>query len=160
MLDTIIVAILILSALAYGFWQYFARPNEARDKRKSEFVYFWYPRGDHQLNQFHAVILTRFRDKKCDSWKDRRSLKPTHRHAFYSFSILRGEERIKEKTKKFRLPLVISVTHLCTMSKDEILKKILKNYWKRIILILETWNCLKNSWKFKIVWKLEKFLEI
>lgn len=36
MLDTIIVAILILSALAYGFWQYFARPVDARDKRKSK----------------------------------------------------------------------------------------------------------------------------
>ncbi|CRK97574.1 CLUMA_CG010960, isoform A [Clunio marinus] len=39
MLDIIFVGILILSALAYGFWQYFARPKNAREKRKNEAQY-------------------------------------------------------------------------------------------------------------------------
>lgn len=36
MLDTIIVGLIILSALVYGFWQYFAEPDAHR-KKKSEF---------------------------------------------------------------------------------------------------------------------------
>lgn len=36
MLDTIIIGLLILSALVYGFWQYLAKPDDARDKRKSK----------------------------------------------------------------------------------------------------------------------------
>lgn len=36
MLDTIIIGILILSALVYGFWQYYAEPDNASAKRKSK----------------------------------------------------------------------------------------------------------------------------
>lgn len=37
MLDTIIIGLIILSALVYGFWQYFAEPDETHRKKKSEF---------------------------------------------------------------------------------------------------------------------------
>lgn len=44
MLDTIVIVILILSALVYGFWQYFARPDaKARDKKSKQL--FLEPRG-------------------------------------------------------------------------------------------------------------------
>lgn len=36
MLDTIIIGILILSALIYGFWQYYAEPDNASKKQKSK----------------------------------------------------------------------------------------------------------------------------
>lgn len=36
MLDTIIIGVLILSALIYGFWQYYAEPINASGKRKSK----------------------------------------------------------------------------------------------------------------------------
>lgn len=37
MLDTIIIGLLILLALVYGFWQYYVEPNDAREKKKSKF---------------------------------------------------------------------------------------------------------------------------
>lgn len=37
MLDTIIIGLIILSALVYGFWQYFAEPDDAHRKKKSKF---------------------------------------------------------------------------------------------------------------------------
>lgn len=37
MLETIVIGLVILSALVFGFWQYLAKPdNNARDKRKSK----------------------------------------------------------------------------------------------------------------------------
>ena len=36
MLDTIIIGILILSALVYGFWQYFAEPGDVSEKKRSK----------------------------------------------------------------------------------------------------------------------------
>lgn len=36
MLETIVVGLLILSALIFGFWQFFVRPSDADDKSKIE----------------------------------------------------------------------------------------------------------------------------
>lgn len=36
MLDTIVIGLLILSALVYGFWQYYAEPDNVSEKRKSK----------------------------------------------------------------------------------------------------------------------------
>lgn len=56
MLDTIVVVIVVLSALAYGFWQYF-RPA-ARDKKSKNTLFLGQPRG---LSDVFSA------QQKCDS---------------------------------------------------------------------------------------------
>lgn len=94
MLDTIIIGLLILSALVYGFWQYLAKPDDARDKRKSKSC-GWFV-GKHM-----APCGTFWR--KCDSsgrWSSQRR--------FFSSSLFYGsfspECALKTARQTFCIP--------------------------------------------------------
>lgn len=111
MLDTIIVGILILSALVYGFWQYFARPADARDKRKSK--HSDGPRGP-ATSPCGAFWRISGEWKKKKMWIIKRrstfSPRPTLTDMPFSFSLdLEVKNGSKRRRKKmcFRLPSVI-----------------------------------------------------
>ena len=95
MLDTIVIVILILSALVYGFWQYFARPSDAkaRDKKSKQqrLTIFGKPRGFPcgDSDVFSA-------QKTWFIWKDC-SLQPTQTE---SHSFFGNEKRLKRDCKK------------------------------------------------------------
>ena len=92
MLDTIVIVILILSALVYGFWQYFARPAaKARDKKSKQRLTIF---GNHA--GFHAVISDVFSAQR-DSY-EKIVLSSLHRRNFAHSSGTKNG--LKETAKK------------------------------------------------------------